>query len=112
MKLPNEPVELRRDSQEDLANDMNHLAMRRVNGASTTGTGGEKKLAVLRRKDKAHRDALFRCGYRQCILQVTTDWHLTLCRGQMDRVVIVIDDASRVLLSVGIRFVIALRISA
>src|SRR5690349_9200015 len=64
MKLPNEPVELRRNSQEDLADDVDHLAVFRVNGASTAGTRGEKKVAILRRKDQADGDALFRRGYR------------------------------------------------
>lgn len=64
MKLPNEPVELRRDSQENFADDVNHLALLSINGASTASTGGEEKLAVVRRKDQAYRDALFRRGYR------------------------------------------------
>src|SRR5262249_40881263 len=64
MKLPNEPVQLRRNSQEDFAHDVDHFAVFGVNGASTAGTGSEEKLPVLRRKDEAYRDALFRCGYR------------------------------------------------
>jgi hypothetical protein len=64
MKLPNEPVELRRNSQKHFAHDVNHLAMCGVNCASTARTGGEEKLAVFRRKNEAYRDALFRCGYR------------------------------------------------
>src|ERR1700746_3398070 len=64
MKLPNEPVELRRASQEHFAHDVDYLSMRRVNSASPTCAGSEQKLAILRRKDEAHRDALFRCGYR------------------------------------------------
>ena len=31
-----------------------------VNGAPTARTGSEEKIAVFRRKDEAHRDALFR----------------------------------------------------
>src|SRR4030095_15548628 len=64
MKLPNEPVQFRRNSQEHLANDMDYLALFRVNGASTSGTGSEEKLAILWRKDEAYRDTLFRRGYR------------------------------------------------
>ena len=64
MKLPNEPVDLRRNSQENFAHDVDHLALLGVNCASATGTGSEEKIAVLGRKDEAHRDALFRCGYR------------------------------------------------
>src|SRR5215469_2047368 len=64
VKLPNEPVELRRDSQEDFADDMNHLALLSINGASTAGTCSEEKLAVFRGKHEAHRDSLFWRGYR------------------------------------------------
>jgi hypothetical protein len=64
MKLPNKPVDLRRNSQEDFAHYVDHLAMFGVNGTSAAGTGSEKKLFVFRRKDEAHRDPLFRCGYR------------------------------------------------
>src|SRR5262249_30651903 len=64
MKLPNEPVELRRDSQEDFADDMNHLALLSINRAAPARASCKEKLAVLRRKDEAHRDALFRCDYR------------------------------------------------
>src|SRR5262245_55016758 len=64
VKLPNEPVELRRDSQEDLANDVNHLAMLGVNGAATARAGSEEKLLVLGRKNQADRDALLWRRYR------------------------------------------------
>src|SRR5262249_6598701 len=64
MKLPNEPGELRRDSQEDLADDVNHFALLSINGSSASGTSSEEKIAVLRRQDEAHCDALFRRGYR------------------------------------------------
>src|SRR5262245_56303007 len=64
MKLPNKPVEFRRNSQEDFAHDVDHLAVFGINGASTTGTGSEEKLLVLRRKDEAYCDALFRRSYR------------------------------------------------
>src|ERR1700751_5774280 len=57
MKLPNEPVELCRDSQENFAHDVDYLSMRRVNSASPTCAGSEEKLAILRRKDEAPRDA-------------------------------------------------------
>jgi hypothetical protein len=64
MKLPNEPVDLGRNSQENFAHDVDHLAVLGVNGTSTAGTGGEEKLAVFRRKDEPHGDALLRYGYR------------------------------------------------
>src|SRR5438067_41421 len=64
VKLPHEPVQLRRNPQEDFAHDVDHLAMLSINGAPTAGTGGEEKLAVLRRKNEAYRNALFRRGYR------------------------------------------------
>jgi len=64
MELPNKPVQLRRNSQEDFAHDVYNLALFRVNGASTAGTGSEEKLAILWRKDEAYRDTLFRRGYR------------------------------------------------
>src|SRR5262249_15767258 len=97
MKLPNKPVEFRRDSQEDLTDDMDHFALLSINGTTTARTGSEEKIAVLRRKHEAHRDALFRCGYRQCILQVPTDWHLSLCCSPQDRVHDALNDATRVL---------------
>jgi hypothetical protein len=64
VKLPNKPVDLRRNSQKDFAHYVDHLAMLSINGTPTAGTGSEEKIAVLRPKDEAHRDALFRCGYR------------------------------------------------
>src|SRR5215831_12055 len=64
VELENKPVDFRRHPDEHFANDVDHLSMFGVNGASTTGTGCEEKLAVLRRKDEAYRDALFRCGHR------------------------------------------------
>src|SRR5215468_1009489 len=51
VKLPDEPVQLRRNSQEHFANDMDHFALLSINGASTAGTGSEEQVAVLRRKD-------------------------------------------------------------
>jgi hypothetical protein len=39
---------------------VDHLAVRRVNGASSARAGSEEKLAIVRRKDEAHRNALFR----------------------------------------------------
>src|SRR5215475_11974891 len=44
MQLPNKPVELRRDSQEDFADNMDHFAMLRVNGATPARTGSEEKI--------------------------------------------------------------------
>jgi hypothetical protein len=64
MKLKNEPVEFRGDPEKNLAHDMDHFAMRSINGTSTARPGSEKKIAVLRRKDEAYSDALFRHGYR------------------------------------------------
>src|SRR5690348_14718906 len=64
VELPNKPVELRRNTQEDLANDVDHFAMFSINRDSPARASSEEKVAVLRRKDKAYRDALFRCGYR------------------------------------------------
>src|SRR5215469_3151207 len=55
MKLPDEPVQFRRNPQEDFAHDVDHLALFCINGPSTAGTGSEEKIAVLRRKDKAYR---------------------------------------------------------
>src|SRR5262249_19453971 len=46
MKLPNKPVQFGGNSQEHLANDMDHLALFGVNGASATGSGSEEKVAV------------------------------------------------------------------
>src|ERR1700747_2619182 len=64
MKLPNEPVQLRRNSQEDFAHDVYYFALLRVNGASPASTSREEKLAILWRKNEAYRDTLFRRGYR------------------------------------------------
>jgi hypothetical protein len=64
VELPNEPVELCRNPQKNLADDVNHFALLSINGSSTSGTRSEEKLAVLGRKDEAYRDALFRRGYR------------------------------------------------
>ena len=64
MKFPNEPVKLSRNPQEHFAHDVNHFALFRVNGSSTSGTRSKEKLPVLGRKDEAYRDALFRRGYR------------------------------------------------
>jgi len=64
MKLPNEPVQLRLNSQEDFPHNVDYLAMFGVNGAPSARAGSEEKLAVLGREDEAYRDALFRCGYR------------------------------------------------
>ena len=66
MKLPNEPVQLRRNSQEDFTHDVDHLALLCINGASTTGTGSEEKVAVLRCKDEAYRDSLLRRAHPPC----------------------------------------------
>src|SRR5215510_14043683 len=63
VKLPHEPVEFRRNSQENFAHDVDHLALLGVNGASSPCAGSEEKIAVLRRKDEAYGDALFRSGY-------------------------------------------------
>src|SRR5215468_5179327 len=60
VKLPHEPVEFRRNSQENFAHDVDHLALLGVNGASSPCAGSKEKLAVVRRKHEAHRDALFR----------------------------------------------------
>lgn len=64
MELPNEPVEFCRDPHKDLADDVDHFAMLRVNGASPARASSQEKIAVLGRKEEAYRDALFRCGYR------------------------------------------------
>jgi hypothetical protein len=64
VKLENKPIQFRRDPEEDLADNVDNLAMLGVNCACTTGTGSEEKIAVPRRKDEAHRDSLFRRGYR------------------------------------------------
>jgi hypothetical protein len=65
MNLPNKPVELRRNSQEDLSDNVNHLAMLGINGASPARARGEESVGVLGRKKESHRDALFR--RRTCV---------------------------------------------
>src|SRR5207249_11881970 len=77
VELPNEPVQLRRESDEDLADDMDYLAMLGINSASSARTCGEEKAAVLGREKEPHCDALFRHGYRLCVRQVPADRHLT-----------------------------------
>src|SRR5215471_7268799 len=57
MEFPNEPVELRRNSQEDFAHDVDHFALLSINGTATAGTSSEEKLTIVRRKNKAYRDA-------------------------------------------------------
>ena len=62
MKLPDKPIELRRNSQENFAHDVDHFAMLGVNRASPARAGSEEKVAILRRDDEAYCDPLFRCG--------------------------------------------------
>jgi hypothetical protein len=64
VKLENKPIQFRRDAKEYLPYDVNDFALVRINGARPTRAGREEKAAVVRRKDEAYRDALFRRGYR------------------------------------------------
>src|SRR5215468_3518891 len=111
VEFPNEPVELRRNSQEDFPHDVDHFALLSINGTATARARSKEKIAILRRKYEAHRNTLFRRGYRQCILQVSADWHLALCRGPQDRVHDAFNDPTRVLHHIDFRLVSGLDIA-
>src|SRR5438034_9072717 len=80
VELENKPIQFRRDTNEDFANDVENLAVVRINGAAPARAGREEGVAVVGREKQSHCDALFRCRYWLRVRQITADRHLTLCR--------------------------------
>src|SRR5438128_2405930 len=81
VELENKPIQFCRDADEDLADDVDHLAMLGINSAAAARAGGKKDGAVLGREKQPDCNALFWCRYRLRVWQVAADRHLTLCRG-------------------------------
>src|SRR5213593_2738790 len=81
VELENKPIQFRRDPDEHLADDVDHLAVVRINGAAPARAGREEGVAVVGREKQSHCNALFRCRYGLRVRQIPADRHLTLCRG-------------------------------
>ena len=59
-ELDDEPVDLGRDADEDLADDVQELPVLGVDRAMAAGAGGEENFLVLPVDEQPHGDALFR----------------------------------------------------
>ena len=58
VELEDEPIDLGRDADEDLADDVQELPVLGVDRAMAAGAGREEKFLVLRLDEQPHRDAL------------------------------------------------------
>ena len=56
MELEDKPIQFRRDTKEDFANDVDHLAVLGVDRAASHRAGCEEEISIFRFDQKPDRD--------------------------------------------------------
>src|SRR5678815_2787044 len=100
-----EPVELRRDADDNATEDLDRRNIVRVDRSPTAGASSEEDVFILPICEESHCDALFGCRHGRGVGEVAVDWQLALCRRPKDGIDLALDDAARIHLHKDFRFV-------
>src|SRR5882724_9607013 len=99
-----EPVELRLDTDDHAADELDHRMLLCVDCSLTAGASGEKDVFILPVCKESHCDALFGRHHRLRVRQVPADRQLALCCRPKDGIDLAFDDAARIHLHEDFRF--------
>src|SRR6476660_9075709 len=91
-----EPVELRRDADDDATEDLDCRNIVRVDRSLTASPSSKEDVFILPICDESHCDALFGCRHGRGVGKVAVDRQLALCRRPKAGINLALDDAARI----------------